>query len=315
MKKDFSGVKISVIIPCFNMEKYLNQCLDSITKQTIFKNIELVCVNDGSTDGTLYILRKYEERFNNIFIINQMNMGVGIARNNGMKAASGEFICFMDPDDYYLNNNSLEKLYEKAKENNVNICGGSFSEDHDNGRWIRKSWEGRLSKYTFTQEGLMNFSDYQFEYGYHRFIYNRKFLKDNDIWFPAYIRFQDPPFFIKAMITAKQFYAITDVTYCYRYGHQKLNWDLKRTSDMLMGVIDDLRMSRINNLDYLHNTTAWRLFCEYKNPIMSNLQFDEMKKLLETAKSEINFSVLKVDQKMHDDAKELLGLDLPITEK
>ena len=78
--------KVSVIIPIYNMEQYLSECLDSMLQQTLGNDIELVCVNDGSPDNSLFVLRQYEAKYDNIIIINQMNSGVGVARNNGIKA-------------------------------------------------------------------------------------------------------------------------------------------------------------------------------------------------------------------------------------
>ena len=296
--------KVSVIIPIYNMEQYLSECLDSMLQQTLGNDIELVCVNDGSPDNSLFVLRQYEAKYDNIIIINQMNSGVGVARNNGIKAASGEFVAFMDPDDYYLENDSLEVLYCAAKENNVKICGGSFSEDHET--WIRKEWPGIYQKYTFREAGLVRYRNYQFDYGYHRFIYDREMLIENDIFFPPYIRFQDPPFFVKAMITADKFYAVEKITYCYRYGHQKLIWDERRVSHVLMGFIDNLRYSRENGLEELHKLTAWRMIKEYKTPIFMNIKSPVVLELLFQAQQQMNMEVLETDEELKNGAYSLI---------
>ena len=275
------------------MEQYLAQCLDSILSQTLDEEIEIVCVNDGSPDNSLLILRKYEYKYKNIVILNQFNSGVGVARNNGIKAATGEFIAFMDPDDYYLEKNSLERLYIAAKANNMLICGGSFSEDHET--WIRKEWAGIYEKYTFKTEGIISYKDYQFDYGYHRFIYSRQLLIENNIYFPPYIRFQDPPFFVKAMITAEKFYAIEQITYCYRYGHQKLKWDEHRVCHVLQGFIDNLIYSREAGLKELHKLTAWRMLKEYQSPILSNIKSINVLDLLYQAQQQLKLEWLQDD--------------------
>ena len=99
--------KISVIIPCYNVEKYLRQCLDSVINQTL-KEIEIICINDGSTDSTLQILEEYAGHDNRIRIISQENQGQSVARNKGLDIAFGEFIAFIDSDDSFLYNNALE---------------------------------------------------------------------------------------------------------------------------------------------------------------------------------------------------------------
>lgn len=265
--------KVSVVIPVYNMEKYIEQCLDSVLGQTL-QEIELVCVNDGSTDNSLQILEQYQKKSDKVCIINQENQGVGKARNKGIEEASGEYVVFMDPDDYYLDDKILEDLYKAAKEQNVLICGGSLSEDHKDGKWIRKEFLGIYTKYTFTEEKYIDYKEYQFDYGFYRFMYQREFLVKNDIYFPPYIRFQDPPFFVKAMIMAGGFYALPRVTYCYRYGHQNLKWDERRICAVLNGFIDNLKMSAEAELDELHRLTVDRMLREYKDKIILGLEMN-----------------------------------------
>ena len=106
---------VSVIIPIYNTGKYLKQCMDSIINQSL-KGIEIICVNDGSTDNSLDILKEYS----NIKIINQKNQGLSIARNTGLKYANGEYIYFCDSDDF-LQLDALENLYLFAKHNNLDV--------------------------------------------------------------------------------------------------------------------------------------------------------------------------------------------------
>ena len=101
--------KVSVIIPVYNVEDYLRECLDSVINQTL-KDIEIICIDDGSTDNSLEILKEYAQRDNRIFIIDRENRGVGKSRNEGIEKANGEFVCFIDPDDLYPTNDILEKL-------------------------------------------------------------------------------------------------------------------------------------------------------------------------------------------------------------
>lgn len=101
--------KISVIIPCYNVEKYLRQCLDSVINQTL-KEIEIICINDGSTDSTLQILEEYAGHDKRIKVISQENQGLSGARNTGLANAIGEFISFLDSDDYFLSDNALKTI-------------------------------------------------------------------------------------------------------------------------------------------------------------------------------------------------------------
>lgn len=105
--------KLSVIIPIYNAKDYLRECLDSIINQS-FKDIEIICVDDGSTDNSLEILQEYAQNDNRIKIVPQKNQYAGVARNNGMKVASGEYLHFMDSDDYLADEFVYEKMLEIA---------------------------------------------------------------------------------------------------------------------------------------------------------------------------------------------------------
>lgn len=106
--------KISVIIPVYNTELYLKECLDSVINQTL-KEIEIICINDGSTDNSSEILKEYQEKDNRIVVISQKNKGPGITRNKGIKIAKGEYIICLDSDDFYYKKDGLEKLYNRIK--------------------------------------------------------------------------------------------------------------------------------------------------------------------------------------------------------
>lgn len=110
---------ISVIIPVYNVENYLKECLDSVCKQT-FEDIEIICVNDGSTDDSLRILKEYTNNDSRIKIISQENKGVSAARNVGLKKANGRYVYFLDSDDF-IDLNSLEELYNLSEEKNLDM--------------------------------------------------------------------------------------------------------------------------------------------------------------------------------------------------
>lgn len=117
-------MKISVIIPVYNVEKYLVSCLQSIVNQTI-NDWELIAVNDGSSDKSADILEQYAQDDARILVISQSNKGVGAARNAGLKAAKGDFVCFVDADDY-VHPQMLELLLEAAEKENAEVAIASF---------------------------------------------------------------------------------------------------------------------------------------------------------------------------------------------
>ena len=116
--------KISVIVPVYNVEKYLARCLDSIINQTL-ADIEIICINDGSTDNSLEILNDYAKKDSRIKIIDQTNAGLSCARNAGMQIAQGEYIGFVDSDDW-IDLDFYEKLYTAAKKYDADIACGSI---------------------------------------------------------------------------------------------------------------------------------------------------------------------------------------------
>ena len=95
--------KFSIIVPVYNVEKYLKECLDSIVNQT-FGDFEIICINDESTDSSLDILKEYSEHDSRFVVISQKNQGQGVARNKGINLAKGEYVLFVDPDVKYIRN-------------------------------------------------------------------------------------------------------------------------------------------------------------------------------------------------------------------
>ena len=92
--------KVSVVIPCYNVEKYIRQCIESLLHQTL-SDFEIICVDDGSTDETVNIIKEYVAEDDRVILIEQKNQYAGVARNNGLEAASGEYVIFLDSDDFF----------------------------------------------------------------------------------------------------------------------------------------------------------------------------------------------------------------------
>lgn len=257
-------IKISVIMPIYNGQQHLAEALEHVLMQTITP-IEIICVDDGSTDDTSNILQAYAQQYKQIKVITQQNAGAGLARNNGLKSAKGKYIAFMDADDKYPHVDTLELLYRKAEVNHVHIAGGSFSDF--SAYEVNCRYGGVMSAYTFRQEGLMKYEDYQFDYGFTRFIYEREFLLENELWFASYKRYEDPPFFVRAMIKSKTFYAIPDITYCYRVAHKAASWDIEKANDFITGLLDNLIYANEHELDYLYWLILKRIQGEAKDVI------------------------------------------------
>ena len=111
--------KVSIVIPVYNAEKYLKQCLNSIISQT-YHNIEIICIDDGSNDNSLNILKRYAEDDNRFIVLKQQNQGAAVARNEGIKRAAGKYIIFLDSDDYF-SIDLIDKNLNKAEKFNTDI--------------------------------------------------------------------------------------------------------------------------------------------------------------------------------------------------
>ena len=230
---------ISVIIPVYNVETYLRQCIDSVLGQTL-QDIEVICVNDGSTDGSAALLDEFAARDARVRVLMQENAGQGAARNAALAVAQGEFVAFLDADDLYPDSGVLADLFAAAMRSGADVCGGSLEELLPNGA-IRPVCGGHAAAFSFEREGRIAFRDYAYDYGYTRFIYRLAFLRRCGISFPSYRRFQDPPFMVEALARAGTFYAIPRVTYRYRVALHKTDWranGMCKANDLLMGLAD-----------------------------------------------------------------------------
>ena len=110
--------KVSVIIPVYNVEKYLRECLDSVVTQDL-DDIEIICINDGSTDGSAGILSEYATQYEKLFILDKENSGLSAARNSGLSVAKGKYILFLDSDDFLADSSAVSRLYDKAEHDSL----------------------------------------------------------------------------------------------------------------------------------------------------------------------------------------------------
>lgn len=250
--------KISIIIPVYNKEQSLSLSLKKVLSQSL-KNIEIICIDDGSLDGSLKILKNYEKLDNRLKIIHQNNKGAGMARNEGIKISKGKYLSFLDSDDLYPNNLTLSIMYNKAIKNKAIILGGGLRYFTEENETIYLFENKNIS---FEYEGTIKFIDYQYDLFYQRFIYNKNFLKKHKLFFPNYLRYQDPPFFIKTMALAKKFYAIKDFTYYYRESSDIKIFNEKKVEDIYKGLKESLILSQRMHLYLLYCRVLWHLNAE-----------------------------------------------------
>lgn len=137
--------KISIIVPIYNVERYLEKCIQSLVSQS-FINLEIILINDGSTDNCINICKKYEEIDKRIKIIDKINEGVSATRNKGLAVATGDFIAFVDPDDW-IDKNMLENMHSRLVKNSGDICICNY---------YKEIGEKRLKEEVLTDKGYIN---------------------------------------------------------------------------------------------------------------------------------------------------------------
>ncbi len=240
--------KVSIILPMFNMEATLSETLDSaIRNAEALGDAEILVIDDGSTDGSLGIAFAYAERHPMVRVHERPHLGSGAARNFGLSVARGEYIAFLDADDFYPEDTTLLRLYETAREKDAAICGGSLATCTGEGPWQTEygfPYDGNV----FREEGYMEYADYQYDFAYYRFLYRRDLLQG--VHFPDLLRFQDVPFFVEAMIKAGRFYALKEPTYVYRLGHKSVEWTWQKARDLLRGL--RMVLSLAKRMEYQH---------------------------------------------------------------
>lgn len=201
-------MKISVIIPVYNSSTYLRKCLDSVVNQTL-KDIEIIVINDGSTDDSKNIIEEYTVKYKNIIFIDQENKGIGKTRNIGIKKATGEYITFVDSDDY-IKENMLEEYYKYAKKHNFDLVIGSYIKKINNKEIIFENNKFKTGNVKTTPQIL-----YLIEYGPWAKLYKREMLINNNIYFDEKRKYEDMPFVSKALLKSKLIGQITEPYYCY----------------------------------------------------------------------------------------------------
>lgn len=269
------NIKISIVIPVYNSEEYLTECLTNVLKQSL-KEIEVLCVDDGSTDNSPNIIRELAKKDSRVILLNQENLGAGPARNLALRNAAGEYVAFMDSDDQYPDIDTLEKMYKAAKQKNVQVVGGYRSMLIDGVVSVDKNDPLLKMAANHPQGVLVEYADVQFDFNYQAYIYERIMIQNNHITFPDYRRFQDPPFFVKTMIAAQRFFLLPASTYVYRWGHQNIQWTARKINDLVKGHIDNLKISKKCNLNKLHTTTCQRLEGRYKDMLLEQFNRDNI---------------------------------------
>lgn len=257
---------VSVIIPVYNVEHYLRQCLDSVRAQTL-SDIEIICVNDSSTDGSLDILEDYAKKDSRIQVVTQPNGGAGAARNKGLSMAKGKYLSFLDSDDFF-EPDMLELAYKKAEEDKADFV--VFNSDQyytDKKKFVEVPWTLRIKElppYMPFNHRQMTDNIFKVFVGWAwDKLYSREFVENNHLLFQEQRTSNDMLFVFSAVAIAKRISIVNKVL-----AHQRR--DAK----------DSLSKTREN---------SWYCFYDALTALRDRLQAEGIYK--ETEKDYINYAL------------------------
>lgn len=216
---------VSMIIPVYNVEKYLNKCLNTVINQT-YKNLEIILIDDGSTDGSYKICDEWENTDKRVKVIHKKNQGLGMARNTGLEYANGEFVMFVDSDDF-LEFNAVEKLFNAIKESDTVFCGHTvyYGEDKLEKKPIKYdnlSFSGLEIKDKILIEMMgalpSDNDDIFLPVSVWHGLYSMRIIREYNIKFPSERQFisEDMIFHIDYLSVSKSVSFISDCLYYYR---------------------------------------------------------------------------------------------------
>ncbi|MFV0379319.1 MAG: glycosyltransferase family 2 protein [Anaerorhabdus sp.] len=192
---------VSIVVPVYNVEKYIGHCLDTLINQT-YKDYEIICVNDGTKDNSLEILNEYQKKHPKLIkVISQENQGLSQARNTGLKYVSGKYVMFVDSDDY-VENNFIECAVNAAVKNNTDLVVFDYYQEYTNIDFKEVIEVTTVSeKVNLMEDNRVLVSA---KCAVWNKLYSKKLLDDNNLRFPVGMRYEDFVFTLKAMMFANE---------------------------------------------------------------------------------------------------------------
>lgn len=258
-------VKVSVVVPVYNVEDYLDDCLNSIINQTL-TDIEIICIDDGSTDNSLDILKEYSKDDDRIQVLHQENRGHAAATNRGIMLATGEYLFLMDSDDI-IEFNALELTYNKAKKTDVDfVIFKAINYEHTEKKYYETELYSMDELYGRVQDNIFNYDDvsdliFKMSVTPWSKLYNRKFIRDNNIIFPEGLIFDDNVFFWEVLFNAKRIVFLNEFLFIRRF------YSTSSTNNGDLRFLDSLEINKL----------VWESFRKYDH-------FNEHKKELYNSK-------------------------------
>ena len=246
-------IQLSIIIPVYNVEKYIQFCIESIFRQGLDEtSYEIIIVNDGTRDDSMKVIEELYSQHHNIIVIEQENQGSWVARNTGMTKVSGEYILFADPDDLLIDD-SLQPLLAKALETKADIVVADYLEMND--KEINEIYRNPPCQKDFTiqeKTGEQLFLEDLNPYHCYiwRSLFRKAFLQDNHLTFNTEFFFQDVPFLHECYIKANRCLRISWLLNIYRRGHESATFSFtcKKAKNFCTAIAKTWELVRLDSL-------------------------------------------------------------------
>ncbi|MBI6042301.1 glycosyltransferase [Clostridium perfringens] len=301
-------MKLSIIVPVYNVEKYINECIKSLLELTI-DNFEIIVVDDGSKDKSISIVKSFND--NRIKIIYKKNGGLSSARNAGLKEAIGEYVAFVDSDDYIGIKDSYRKMYLLAKKNKSDIVSGNAAWYYPNGKFFEMNKEKDIfNKSVMTsEEFFISCMKSKIIYAPVCFnIYKREFLENNNFRFKEGIYHEDEEFTPRVLLKANNVSIYNECFYVYRQRENSimhLSNGTKKAEDFLEICLSlDQYINQISNSElkflfknYLTSIAIQKIY-EYKVETLSKEIKIWIKNNSVTKRSKIRSLIIKQNIKL-----------------
>lgn len=284
-------IKLSIIVPVYNVEKYIEKCLCSLLNQDLDKSeYEILVINDGTKDSSATIAREIASKNSNIQVIDKENGGLSTARNRGLEYATGEYIFFVDSDDY-IEPNVLKTLLDKCHSNNLDMIAFNFRLVDDSGKKSKEAYTNKIPTNT-----LFKGSDYlvndRFIVMVYTYLYRAEFLRKNDIKFIPYGH-EDEDFTPKALYFCEKILFIDFHVYNYFQRNDSYinSYKAKNVQDslsILQSLNDFINSGIIKELDviyYMKKRVNYLFYITIKRSIRNNLGMENI--IIEKAKENI----------------------------
>ena len=240
------SVKVSIIIPVYNASSFIDKCLESILSQKL-NGIEIICVNDASTDNSLDILRKYEQQYNNIIVLNhETNKRQGGARNSGLKVARGEYVGFVDSDDT-ISPDMYEDLYAEAKHYNLDVVESDYDIIYTSGKVSKKAFLFTESLHnTLTDDARRRLITRGGSVWCK--LYKKSFIVSNELFFPENLLYEDN-YFVPLVYSLLSSYSYLKKIHYYYLVNIESTVHKKNTDNLYSRfIISELLINRFKKL-------------------------------------------------------------------